>query len=285
MNAQWMNLSTHPNLRKLPLIAMFLCSAVLVGGLAVTKGFLTVGVIASLCLLLWMLFWPEAATLVFTFVLYINLPAIATKFQNIPAEFAGASVLILVIPFVSYIIIHRKPLVVSPTLALFLIYIVIMLISAIAADVVSDSMDVLVTYATEGLLLYFLISNTIRTPETLRRVIWILIITSLLMGALSLYQEMTHTYSNNYYGFAQIDRGGFKTGEDLEGTVIRNRLAGPIGEKNRYAQVLLAVFPLALFRIWGEKSLWLKALAGVGLLMLRRRGNHVRRSTRIVGIS
>ena len=61
---------------------------------------------------------------------------------------------------------------------------------------------------------------------------------------------------------------GFKVGEDLGGKVIRPRLAGPIGEQNRYAQLLVVLVPLALFRFWGERRLVLRVLAGVCTLLI-----------------
>ena len=62
------------------------------------------------------------------------------------------------------------------------------------------------TYLTEGLILYLLVSNAVRSTRTLNRVVWILIIAGSLLGAISIYQELTHTYTNNYGGLAQVDR-------------------------------------------------------------------------------
>ena len=44
--------------------------------------------------------------------------------------------------------------------------------------------------------------------------------------------------------------------------------AGPIGEKNRYAQIMLVLFPLAIFRFWQEKNRWLKLAAGVVMVCI-----------------
>jgi len=244
--------------------------SILLGSFTVLQGsWLTVGALIVLVLMGLALAWPEAATLAFVFVLYLNVLAVASRFHNVSEIFAAAFTLVLAIPLVSYVIIKRQPLMITPALPWMLLYLVAMLISAILAESVNQASGWIQSYVLEGLLLYFLVSNVIRTPETLRRVVWALLLAGSIMGALSLYQELTHTYNNNYWGFAQVDRGGFKVSENIVDKVYRLRLAGPIGEKNRYAQVMLVLFPLALFRFWGEKSRILRTLALVaaGLCM------------------
>ena len=60
------------------------------------------------------------------------------------------------------------------------------------------------------------------------------------IGALSVYQQFTHTFHNDYWGFAQVSFAQINTGvETINGAVTEPRLAGQIGEKNRYAQVML----------------------------------------------
>jgi O-antigen ligase len=83
------------------------------------------------------------------------------------------------------------------------------------------------------------------------------------MGSISLYQELTGSYDNDFGGLAQVKEAGIDTGEvDYLGKDIeRRRLAGPIGSKNRYAQVMVVLLPLAIFRVWAERSWLLRMLA------------------------
>ena len=115
------------------------------------------------------------------------------------------------------------------------------------------------TYLTEGLILYLLVSNAVRSTRTLNRVVWILIIAGSLLGAISIYQELTHTYTNNYGGLAQVDRvdsgGGFNIApEESDEKILRPRLGGPLGSENRYAQIMVVLMPLALIRAFRERS-------------------------------
>ena len=137
----------------------------------------------------------------------------------------------------------------------------------LSADVESSALSLSV-FLSEGLLLYFLVVNVVRSTETLRQVIWALLLAGAVMGAISVWQETTHSYHNVLGGLAQINQVGFGVGTDISGKVVRPRLAGPIGEQNRYAQVLVVLVPLALFRFWGERRLLLRAAAGVCTLLI-----------------
>ena len=87
--------------------------------------------------------------------------------------------------------------------------------------------------------------------------LWTLILAGALLGGLSVFQELTHTYANEYEGFAQVDRldtgGGFNIAPaDATQKELRPRLGGPLGSENRYAQILAVVFPLALIRAFRD---------------------------------
>jgi O-antigen ligase len=116
-------------------------------------------------------------------------------------------------------------------------------------------------FAVEAVGLYFLLINTIRTPKLLNQVVWSLLIAGALMGTLSLYQQVTGTFDNPYWGFAQVMGKGFTAAETLQGDVTQARVSGPIGEKNRYAQIMMVLVPLGLFRAWGEQSRRLRLIA------------------------
>jgi O-antigen ligase len=117
------------------------------------------------------------------------------------------------------------------------------------------------------------VSNAVRTTKTLNRVLWALILAGAFMGALSVFQELTHTYENDYAGFAQVDRfgtgGGFNVAPSgAEEKVLRPRLGGPLGSENRYAQILAVVLPLALIRAFRDPRRRLRLVAGGATLLI-----------------
>ena len=118
-----------------------------------------------------------------------------------------------------------------------------------------DTVSTIANFLSEGLLLYLLVTNVVRTPRTLRAVVWALVLAGALMGALSVWQELTHSYHQTLWGLAQVDRTGSTVGTAAGfGKDLRPRLAGPIGEKNRYAQILLVLLPLALWLVRTETA-------------------------------
>jgi putative inorganic carbon (HCO3(-)) transporter len=253
----------------LVIILMSVFSSVLLGIFTTSQdNWLPLAGVMLFSLLLLALIWAEAATLTVVFALYTNMLVVASIFHNVPQVLAASFILMLVIPLANYIILQRKPLVITPALPLIIVWLLVLVLSALFSQSVNASVPSIQLFITEGLLLYFLVSNVIRTPATLRRVIWVLLLAGSLMGALSLYQELTRSYSNNFGGFAQISNFGFKDGDPFLGFVRRPRLGGPIGEQNRYAQVMIVLLPLALFRFWGERSGLLRVFAAAATFLI-----------------
>lgn len=211
---------------------------------------------------------PDIATPTFAFVFYLNLPTLATRFHGVPAVVAVLFGLILVLPALKYIFMERRPIVFPVPYGLMFAYLAAALTSTLLSADVESSALALGVFLSEGLLLYFLVVNVVRSTEALRHVIWALLIAGAIMGAISVWQESTQSYHNVLGGLAQVNQIGFGVGEDIGGKVIRPRLAGPIGEQNRYAQVLVVLVPLALFRFWGERRLALRVIAGACTLLI-----------------
>ena len=243
--------------------------AVLVAGLvAVANGPLPLIVLAALLAAAGVAARPERATDVFLFTLYLNVPAVATKFHGVPPIVAASFVAILVLPFLHYVVIRRMPILLTATGVAVLAYLASLLVSSLAsADIAASSLAISV-FLTEGLLLFFLVLNVVRTVDGVRRAMWTIVIAAAVMGAISIWQETTRSYGNPLGGFAQLNEIGFNVADQAADRVIRPRLAGPIGEQNRYAQVLLVALPLAAYRFWGERDRRLRALAGAASLLI-----------------
>ena len=96
----------------------------------------------------------------------------------------------------------------------------------------------------------------IQRPSSLKGAIWAVILAGLFMGAISLFQTFTGTYGNNYFGFASWQL-------QSSGGTSNHRLTGPYSNPNAFAQVLLFIVPLAVDRLWHERNVILRILAGV----------------------
>jgi putative inorganic carbon (hco3(-)) transporter len=206
----------------------------------------------------------EIAVVVFFFVFYTNATVVLSRVHGVPEIVAAGFALLLLVPLARYLVIDRQPLVVTPTLPLVFAFLAALFLSATLSSEPGDARQAVGLYITEGLIVYLLISNAVRTPRMLTLVCWTLIAAGSLLGGLSLYQELTGTYANDYGGFAQVDRLAEIASEDVQ----RPRLGGPLGSENRYGQILAVILPLALIRAFREPSKRRRLLAGVGSLLI-----------------
>jgi hypothetical protein len=120
-------------------------------------------------------------------------------------------------------------------------------------------------FVLEGLLIYFLFTNAIRTPEVLKQVVWTLLAAATFMGALVAYQQFTESYDSNFLGFAQVDNG---LGFDAGGPARQRRLGGPLGMPNRFAQIMAVLVPVALYQFRSARTRMGSAFALGALVMI-----------------
>ncbi len=245
------------------LMAALALGAAAVAGLAVARQPL----LAFLALLalpfgLALLLRPDFAVLVVIFGLYSNAPVVGVRFHNLPYIAGAAFPLLLALPLAVNLLFRRRKLVFTSLLPLMVAFLGVQLAGALFSIDIGEAASNLIEFLVEGLGIFFLIVNTVRTQAVLRRVVWALLLAGALLGGVPLVQQLTGDFENNYGGFAQISEGTIRTGEEtLQGEVRQPRLAGAIGEQNRYAQIMLMLVPLGLFRFWGERAPLLKVLA------------------------
>ena len=183
-----------------------------------------------------------------------------------PFALANLLPLLLVVPLFTKVILRRERLIIDKTLVLMIGFFAVLAAASLFAKDASIALKELARYAVEGLLLYFLVVNVVREWPALRRIVWALLITGGVLGSLSLYQEITHDYTNELGGLSQ------RILRDTEGNPIpdvdTDRASGPVGEANRYAQILVVLLPLGLFRFWHERSLKMRLLAAAMIAMI-----------------
>jgi len=197
------------------------------------------------------------------------------------AIIGGAVSLVLLIPLVYYIIVKRQRIIVDKPFLMMLLYFCTLLASSVLARDKGIALKGLTSFALEGLALYLLVVNVIRDFNTLRRVIWVVLLAGAFMASITIWQEVTMTTDNTYGGLAQ--RGGvFDTDATGVEKMVRTRAAGPVGEQNRYAQVLLVLVPLGVYlmvnagtRASQITALVLTIIVLAGILLTFSRGGFV----------
>jgi len=212
----------------------------------------------GLAMTLALLCQPQFATVVVVFLLYINALPVANMFYGVPKLAAAALPALLFIPLFHELIISRRPVVLSSILLPTLAFLGIQAIGVVVAAQPDVALKALATSIAEGLLLFVVLTNVIRTRIALRLATWAAVAAGTLMGGLGILQYATGTFDNHYGGFAQV--------EEFDATADANveqapRLAGPLGQKNRYAHFMLMLLPLGLCLAWTERIHWLRYTA------------------------
>lgn len=220
--------------------------------------------------------WPEWVTLGAIFLAYTNAAAVGVHFHGLPSAAAAAVLLLPAVPLAIYLLRDGQPILVTPALPWVALFVLIQSASAVRADRPDVAADTLFVLIGEGLVVFFLLTNVIRDTRLLQQSVWALLVAGALLGGLSLFQQLTRTYDNNYGGFAQMSNAEFRTGDaevevedgESDPEASQRRLAGPIGETNRYAQVMLMLVPLGLFHMWGGSRPAVRGLAALATFLI-----------------
>ncbi|HEX8290273.1 MAG TPA: O-antigen ligase family protein [Pyrinomonadaceae bacterium] len=216
---------------------------------------------AGLLTLLFILMNPEAGLLLLTVVLYTNLSEVAVRNYGVPSLLQALALTVaagLVLRWLSSAEWARARVVADPLLVPLIAYVAVVLASSLwAAD--AALADERLAENFKGLGVFLLVTNLVTTRRTLRRVVWALVLSGAFLGTVSVLQVLTHSYGSEFGGFGRIKIA------HIAGSTHEPRIAGPLSDPNFYAQILVALVPLALHRLWDERSLRLRLVAAYAL--------------------
>jgi O-antigen ligase len=259
-------------------ITLTLAALATVAGVVVATakwgGVLPVIVGGAALLLCTLLMRPDTGTYLFVALAYSNsIVHVGNTLGNPVAAASGFSIL-LVFPILYWVFVRRETVIIDYPFLLILGFGASVLLSTLVAKDVGIAREWIVTYVIEGVLMYFLLINAIRRTSTLRTVVWVLILVGVVLSSLSVYQEVTGSYESDFGGLAQrntehgYDDDGGGLLREREKVRVAHRSGGPVGGPNRYAQILLTILPLALFRFWGEPTRGKRVLAGLATTLV-----------------
>jgi O-antigen ligase len=203
------------------------------------------------------------------FLVYLNAPAVLANFHGFPRIVALAVPLLLGIPIAYRALVLKEPIRFPGMLIAAILLLFCHTLSALLSQKPHIGMGNVFEWLTEGVLLAFLLVNALRTRAEVLIAANAMVAAGALMGLIVLVQQILGPMEYSMAGFGQIDS------QDVDR--LQHRLAGPIGEKNRFAQVLLVLIPIAvgLAAASNRRRRWLYGLAtilifvGVGLTFSR----------------
>ena len=183
-----------------------------------------------------------------SFLLYSNVLVVLAQQGVIPTAVAALVPGLLMLAVLHRLVIRRERLVVDRTLLVMLAFLAVLLASAFAARGYSTAVARIATFGIEGLLTYFLVRNAFHGLVDLRVAIIAIVAAATLLAGLSVLQAVTGDYEQDYMGLAQrslehLERGEAPTTGPEMG--LEDRAFGPVGDPNRFAQILMMAVPLA----------------------------------------
>jgi O-antigen ligase len=114
--------------------------------------------------------------------------------------------------------------------------------------------EALITFTKDGLI-FLIIIVLLRNASTLHLVIWTLLAGAIFLGTISVYQQITGSFANDFWGFGGANQ------MNIVGTSSDFRIGGPLLDPNAFGRYMLLAVPLAIDRFWNEEQPLLRALA------------------------
>ena len=225
------------------------------GGIAIAVG--NYGVLALLAVfgliaLFVTLTNPDVGLFLFLLAIYTNLSAVLITNYGFPSTARLMVIVMGVVIFIRYFLFrdeYRGWL--FPFLLLGLYAILGTLSLTYASDYELASIT-LVDYLKDAVIGIIIILLAQR-PRSLKIAVWAILSAGLFLSVISVFQQLTGTFGNQYWGFARISPN----------SIYGNRLSGPIGDPNFFAQIMVVLVPIAIDRAWNERHAILKVLAAL----------------------
>ena len=215
---------------------------------------------------------PDWVTAAAVALLFVNIGVLAAH-AGAPSAVAMLPYVMLVLPALYQLVIHRSSIVWSWPMTGMLVFATIAALSTVLSARPGDSFGTLVQWLLEGLIFFFALTNSIQSVTALRRCIQGIIIAGAVVGFFVAYQHVRASYYNDYFGLAQVaqpyDITSAATSALNDGTVVGEyRSAGMIGEPNFFAMVMTALTPWAAYLLLTSRTVLRRAAWAVAGILI-----------------
>lgn len=196
----------------------------------------------------------EFGLLILVFLAYTRISDILVHNYNAPSVAKFFIPLLVIAILVRWVFNREPPLGWQRPAILLTVYGMVGFASILYAPDPERVWSALVVFAKDAMITVIIVV-LLHHPSTFRKVIWTLLFIGIFLGTLSIYQYITGTYTNDYWGFAVANI------QSITGQTNDYRSAGPIGDPNYYAQVMGVLVPLSLERFIRERRPILRGVA------------------------
>ena len=176
---------------------------------------------------------------------YLNLSQALVRYHDFPSLL---QVLVIGLAFAAWLKrdtedvaeVAKQPL----TIALLAYLLLLLVTTAIASD--RDLADERLIEVGKSFVIFGLATSLMRNGERLMQGFTALVASATFLGVLTLIQVATGDFSNEFAGLARIKQA------HIYGRVFQPRIAGPLGDPNFFAQILLLALPVSV--LFGARS-------------------------------
>jgi O-antigen ligase len=245
------------------LSVLFALMAIAIGvGIAVSVGEFGPLILFSIPLLVMFLLalgQPQLGMMAFIIITITQLSNVGIKNFGLPSLAQPLAGLLLLLILVRITLFGERPEGWLRAGPLLIIYVMVWFASMLHAGNFLAARDSFFGFAKDalgGVIVIFFIQR----PSSFKGAIWALILAAMFVSAICVFQVITGTYSNSYLGFG-------KWILQTSGSSTNHRLTGPYDNPNAFAQMLVFIIPLAVDRLWHERTLILRIVAGLAALL------------------
>ena len=203
---------------------------------------------------------PSLGANILVFAVFTNISDLLSRL-GFPGILKPLVVIVAVALFVRYLYAGQMQTAKSKTariefflLAYFMVVVASFLVATDKDRALTEILDM-----GKDIIIIYSILFALRQPQTWKQTIWLVIITTALLCSLSVYQLVTHNYTETFIRLASVQM------DKVFGDSSTARIGGPINAPNLWGQILVAVSTLLIFRILHEKHPLVK-LTGVVML-------------------
>jgi O-antigen ligase len=197
---------------------------------------------------------PELGLLLLLFITFTRTPNVAPFIRDLPSISIALSIALGATLIMRSLFLGEKIGNWQTPVLFFGSYAVIGLATILWAAHPETVQSGLVEFVKDAVLA-LAVAMSIRRLETLRHVIWALLLAGLFIGTITVIQTLTSNYSFDFWGF------GVAQEMNIVGGTSGIRISGPGMDPNTYGLYMILLVPLALDRAKTERNLILRVLA------------------------
>lgn len=188
----------------------------------------------------------DAALPLLVALIYLNVSAVFVRQYDLPSILRMVIVALTILAVLERGFDGIAAVVLQPLTFLLASYVAVLLLTSTFASS-SRFADARVMDSLKALGIFMLIVALASGWRRLRLSSYAIIVSAAFLSVLGLYQTLTGNFGRWFGGFARVKDA------HIYGDVFQHRIAGPLGDPNFFAQILVMAVPIALFAGWESR--------------------------------